>query len=176
MEHDFLNELVDDDGSEHLWHGYPYECFAFGSFVDSLVALVLYGGWGVQAPVTVVRMALVVDFVSEQQSDAESSLRRGWNGTWEFPMGTANTVHRRVRKSAQNARISRHLSLIGTQMTPQDFDHAVVNRLIDLKESKSGRICRRFPNTGSPMSSRFSPLGPSSRKSICSRDGRRATM
>jgi hypothetical protein len=53
MGHDFLNTLVPDDGSEHLWHGYPDECFSFSSFADSVVALILYDGWGIQPTITV---------------------------------------------------------------------------------------------------------------------------
>ena len=132
MRHDFLNVGVSDDGSEHLWHGYPDECFSFTSFVDSLVALILYGGWGVQPPITVVRKALIVDFASKRQSEAEVSIGHGWNGTWEFPMGVVNTVHSRIETNEQNAKIGRHLSLICSATTHEDFFHAVAEKLIDV--------------------------------------------
>ena len=143
MRHDFLNKLVPDDGSEHLWHGYPDECFSFSSFADSLVALILYGGWGIQPPVTVVRKAIVVDFVSHLQSQAEMSLGHGWNGAWEFPMGVSNTVHSRVETNEQNAKIGRHLSLIGTAMTNEDFFRAAGEKLLDVHSCRdtSCKIC-----------------------------------
>jgi hypothetical protein len=143
MGHDFLNTLVPDDGSEHLWHGYPDECFSFSSFADSLVALILYDAWGIQPPITVVRKAIVVDFVSERQAQAEASLGHGWNGAWEFPMGVANTVHSRVETNEQNAEICRQLSVIGTAITNDDFFHAVGEKLLDVHscQDKSCNIC-----------------------------------
>jgi hypothetical protein len=150
MGHDFLNTLVPDDGSEHLWHGYPDECFSFSSFVDSLVALILYDAWGIQPPITVVRKAIVIDFVSERQAQAEASLSHGWNGAWEFPMGVANTVHSRVETNEQNAEIGRHLSLIGTAMTNEDFFRAVGEKLLDVHscQDKSCNICTKRATRG----------------------------
>jgi hypothetical protein len=143
MRHDFLNKVVPDDDSEHLWHGYPDECFSFSSFADSLVALILYGCWAIQPPITVVRKAIIVDFVSERQTQAEFSLGHGWNGAWEFPMGVVNTVHRRVETNEQNAEIGRHLSVIGTAMIQQDFHSAVGEKLIDVHscQDKACIIC-----------------------------------
>jgi hypothetical protein len=150
IKHDFLNKLVPDDDSEHLWHGYPDECFSFSSFVDSLVALILYGGWGIQPPITVVRKAIIVDFVSERQTQAEGSVCHGWNGAWEFPMGVANTVHGRVETNEQNAEIGRHLSVIGSAMTQQDFHHAVGEKLLDIHScpDKSCKICTTRTSRG----------------------------
>jgi len=140
MRHDFLNELP-DDGTEHLWHGYPDECFAFTSFTDSLVAQVLYGGWAIQPPITVVQMALVVDFVSEREAEAEASLAHGWNGTWEYPTGVANTVHSRVEINEQNARIGRHFSLIASAITQEQFHHAVGEKLLDVHTCPDKERC-----------------------------------
>lgn len=131
MRHNFLNIDVPDDGTEHLWHGYPDECFSFTSFVDSIVALILYGGWGIQPPITVVRKAIIVDFASSRQSEAEISIGHGWNGAWEFPMGIVNTVNSREETNEQNAKIGRHVSVIGSAMTHEDFFHDVVERLFD---------------------------------------------
>jgi len=143
MRHDFLNMLVPDDGSEHLWHGYPDECFSFSSFADSLVALILYGCWAIQPPITIVRKAIIVDFVSDRETQADVSLSHGWNGAWEFPMGVANTVHGRVETNEQNAEISRHLCVIGTAMTHEDYFRAVGEKLLDVHScpDKSCQIC-----------------------------------
>jgi hypothetical protein len=143
MRHDVLNVLVPDNGSEHLWHGYPDECFSFSSFADSPVALILYGEWGIQPPITVVRKAIIVDFASDRQAQAEVSLGHGWNGAWEFPMGVANTVHSRLETNEQNAKICRHLSVIGTAMTNEDFFRAVGEKLLDVHSChiKSCKIC-----------------------------------
>ena len=139
--HDFIARFHKNDDGEHLWHGYPDECFAMTSFADSLVAKILYGGWGIQPPITVVRMAIVVDFVSTRQAQAEASLAHGWNGAWEFPMGVVNSVHSRAETKEQNARIARHLTFIGTAMTMQDFDRRVTRRLLDIHSCPDGRHC-----------------------------------
>jgi hypothetical protein len=131
MRHDFLNTRVPDDGSKHLWHGYPDECFSFTSFVDSLVGLLVCGGWFIQPPITIVRKAIVIDFVSEREAQAESSLAHRWSATWEFPMGTTTTKHSRVEVNEQNAKLGRHLTLIGSAMTHEDFFHAVGEKLLD---------------------------------------------
>ena len=144
LRHDFLNKLVPDDGTEHLWHGYPDECLAFSSFADSLVALILYRSWGIQPPITVVRKAIIVDFVSERQAQAETSLGHGWNSAWEFPMGVSNTVHSRVETNEQNAKIGRHLSLIGTAMTNEDFFRAAGEKLLDV-HSCHDPMCKICP-------------------------------
>ena len=142
MPHHYIAAPCSDEGSEHLWHGYPDECFSITSFADSLVALVLYGGpWGTQPPITVVKMALVVDFVSIRQSQAETSLAGGWNGSWEFPMGIANTVHSRTETNEQNARIGRHLTIIGTAMTRDDFHKRVGERLLDAHSCPDRKHC-----------------------------------
>lgn len=47
-------------------------------------------------------------------------------------MGVANTVNSRVEVNEQNARIGRHLSVIGSAMTCDDFNSAVVEKLIDI--------------------------------------------
>jgi hypothetical protein len=131
VKHNFLVKLR-DDGSEHLWHGYPDECFALTSFADSLVAHVLGRGWWIQPPITVVRKAFVIDFASEREAQAEASIQHGWNGTWEFPMGVVNTVYSRAEVNEQNARIERHMTLIATAMTCEDFHKAVGEKLLDV--------------------------------------------
>jgi len=146
--------LVPDDPSDngdHLWHGYPDECFAMTSFTDSLVAQVLYGAWATQPPITAVKMALAIDFVSHRQAEAEASLGRGWNGAWEFPMGIANTVNSRTVINEQNARIGRHLTLIGTAMTGNDFHTRVIDRLLDVHscpDRKHCEICQKRESRG----------------------------
>jgi hypothetical protein len=141
MKHDFLVKGA-DDGTEHLWHGYPDECFAMTSFADSLVGYILRNGWWVQQPVTVVRKAMVVDFVSERQAQAEASLPHGWNGSWEFPMGIVNTVYARTETNEQNARIDRHLTLIATSMTHEDFHKKVGEKLLDVHTCPDKKNCK----------------------------------
>jgi hypothetical protein len=140
MTHDFLVKLK-DDGSEHLWHGYPDECSALTSFADSLVAHVLDRGWWIQPPISVVRKAFVIDFVSEREAQAEASLLHGWNGTWEFPMGVVNTVYSRTEVNEQNARIERQLTLISTAMTIQEFHTAVGEKLLDVHSCPDRKRC-----------------------------------
>lgn len=130
MKHDFWVKLK-DDGSEHLWHGYPDECVALTSFADSLVAQMLGHGWWVEPPITVVRKAFVIDFASDREAQAEASIQHRWNGTWEFPMGVANTVCSRTELNEQNPRIDRHLTPIATAMTCEDFHKAVGEKLLD---------------------------------------------
>jgi hypothetical protein len=137
--HDFLNQLK-DDGSERLWHGYPDECFSFTSFADSLVAHVMYGGWSVQPPVTIVRMALVVDFISAREDEAEASLPHGWGECWEFPMGVTSTRHS-TPVNVQNERNQRHLTLIGTAMTRDDFHRAISEKLLDVQSCPDKLSC-----------------------------------
>jgi hypothetical protein len=139
--HNYVTAIYKDDTAEHLWHGYPDECFAVGSLADSIVAQVLYGGWGTQPPVTTVKMALVIDFCSTRESEAEASLAHGWNGSWEFPMGITNTVHSRIETNAQNALFERHLTLIGTAITCDDFYHSVGERLLDVHSCPDHKHC-----------------------------------
>jgi hypothetical protein len=110
-----------DDGGERRSHGYPDECYALTTFADSLVALAYEGVWIMQAPIVDLRNAIVVDFVSESQAHAESSIAHGWNGPWELPMGAVNTVYGRRETNEQNALIERHMLLLGTAMTIGDF-------------------------------------------------------
>ncbi|HEY1976396.1 MAG TPA: hypothetical protein VGG89_07625 [Candidatus Baltobacteraceae bacterium] len=129
--HAFIASPQPDGGEERLWHGYPDECYAFTSFADSLVALAWGHGWYAQPPMVDLRNAIVVDFASSTEEAAEASITRGWNGAWEFPMGVVNTVASRVEMNAQNARIERNLSLIGTAMRQAEFHENVVNELFD---------------------------------------------
>lgn len=127
----FLAPHMSDAGTEHLWHGYPNECSSFSTFVDSLVALAWGHGWGVQAPYVSLRNAVMVDFASATEQEAAASLARGWNGAWEFPMGTAATVAKRVEINSQNAKLWRQLAIIGTAMSSEEFHARVIEPLLD---------------------------------------------
>jgi hypothetical protein len=127
--HDFLSSQPSDRG-ERFAIGYPDECRDFTLFADSLAALLTDGEWLIQ-PFTQKMQAIVVDFVSEREAEAEASLPHGWNGATEFPMGVVNTVHSRVETNEQNARIGRHLCLLATGFTLRDFHWQVVEKLLD---------------------------------------------
>ena len=176
---DDFSVKLPDDGSEHLWHGYPDECFALMFFADSLVARDSGRGWSIQPPLTVVRKALVIDFVSEREAQAEASIQHGWNGTWEFPMGVANTVYSRTEVNEQNARLERHMTLIVTAMTHEDFHKAVGEKLLDVHscpDKKHCNVCRgRIPRGLAYVSNR-SPPAPKNQRSICFRNGRPAKI
>jgi hypothetical protein len=129
--HDFIAPDMGDGGAEPMWHGYPDECYSYTTFADSLVALAWGYGWYMQPPMVEARNAIIVDFASHTESEANASILGGWNGAWEFPMGTVNSVHDRVETNHQNARISRHLSLIVTGMMQGDFHRSVVEPLLD---------------------------------------------
>jgi hypothetical protein len=131
--HDFVSRMP-DQGDQHVWAGYPDECARFTAFADSLVGLLMDGRW-YSRRFTHKRLAVVVDFFSKSQSQAESSLSHGWNGALEFPMGCINTVRGRAETNEQNALIERHLSLIATGYTMRQFLRSVSERLID------GRTC-----------------------------------
>jgi len=120
-----------DEGGERRSHGYPDECYSLTTFADSLVALAWGYGWIMQPPIVDLRNAIVVDFISDTQSHAESSIAHGWNGSAEHPMGSVNTVYGRTETNEQNARIERHLLLLGTAMTHGDFHRQVIEKLLD---------------------------------------------
>ena len=134
-----------DDGGEHRWHGYPDECYSVTTFADSLVALAYERQWIMQPPIVDLRNAIVVDFISETETHAESSIQHGWNGPWELPMGAVSTVYGRVETNEQNARIERHLLFIGTAMTMGDFQRNVIEGLIDVHtcQDSNCHICER---------------------------------
>jgi len=127
-----------DEGGGHMWHGYPDECYSFTCFTDSLVALAWGYGWYPQPPYVGLRNAMIVDFASRSEEEAEASMSFGWNGAWEFPMGTVATVRNRVDVDAQNVRIERHLALIATGMPIEEFHHDVIEPLLD------PRTCPRY--------------------------------
>jgi hypothetical protein len=143
----FLATSPPDDG-ERRSHGYPDECYALTTFADSLVALAYEAVWVLQPPIVDLRNAIVVDFISETEAHAESSIEHGWNGAWELPMGAVSTVHGRRETNPQNALIERHMLFLGTAMTMGDFHRKVVERLIDVHTCREPgcEICRnRFP-------------------------------
>ncbi len=148
--HDVMIPACSDAGAAHLTHGYPDECHAFTIFADSLAARAWGHGWYAQPPIVSDRNAIVVDFVSRQEQDAEASLEGGWNGAWEFPMGTVNTVAARVETNAQNARIARHLALIGTGMRQAAFHRDVIEPLLDERSCRNAScaICAARPQRG----------------------------
>lgn len=125
-----MAEPAADIGAEQMWHGYPDECYSFTVFADSLVALAGGHGWYHQPPMVGLRNALTVDFCSGTEAEAEASLR-GWNGAWEFPMGTVATTAARVALNAQNDRVTRHIALLGTAMRQEEFHAAVIEPLLD---------------------------------------------
>jgi hypothetical protein len=127
--HDFISHEPAENGAR-ISAGYPDECLDFTAFAGSLAALITDGEWLLQ-PFTQKRLAIVVDFASETQAEAEDSLKRGWNGAWEFPTGCVNTVRSRVETNEQNARIERHLSLIATGDTMREFFWGVTEKLLD---------------------------------------------
>jgi hypothetical protein len=92
--------------------------------------LITDGEWRIQ-PFTQKRLAIVVDFASETQADAEASLKCGWNGAWEFSMGCVNTVRSRIETNEQNARIERHVALIAPGDTMREFFWGVTEKLLD---------------------------------------------
>ena len=144
--HDYVSSAP-DVGGEHFSVGYPEECLDFTSFGGSLGALVTDGEWLLQ-PFTQKDLALIVDFASDTEEEAEQSLARGSNGAWEFPTGNVNTVRSRVETNAQNARIERHLSLITTGQPMREFFWKVVEKLLDEHSCKDPacRVCKdRFP-------------------------------
>jgi hypothetical protein len=138
----FTAPKMRDEGAEHLSHGYPDECYSFTTFADSLVALAWGHGWYAQPPYVGLRNAIIVDFSSATEDEAEASLAHGWNGAWEFPMGSAATVSRRVEVDAQNAKIWRQLSIIGTGVSSDDFHAKVIEPLLDAR-SCSDRTCSK---------------------------------
>ncbi|TAM88244.1 hypothetical protein EPN42_09670 [bacterium] len=145
-EHNFISKAA-DLGGERYSIGYPDECRDFALFADSLAALVTDGTWMIQ-PFTQKQLAIVVDFVSETQSEAEASVPHGWNGAWEFPMGVVNTVHSRTETNEQNARIGRHLCLLATGETMRDFYWNVTEKLLDTHsctDRNCGICTSRFP-------------------------------
>lgn len=139
--HDFLSTEPDVAG-ERISCGYPDECLDFTSFAGSLAALVTTGQW-LNNPFTQKRCAVIVDFFSKTQGEAEASLAHGWNGAAQFPMGCVNTVRSRIETNAQNALIERHLSLIATGDTMRDFFWEVIERLLDAHSCKNPgcRVC-----------------------------------
>ncbi len=144
--HDFIS-IATDVGGERISSGYPDECLDFTSFASSIGALVTDGDWLIQ-PFTQKMLAIVVDFASNTEQDAEASLAKGWNGAWEFPMGSVNTVHSRVETNEQNALIERHLAFIATGGTMRDFFWKVVEKLLDTHSCKDSDciVCQgRFP-------------------------------
>lgn len=148
--HDVVIPTCSDAGKSHLTHGYPDECHAFTTFADSLVALAWGQGWYAQPPIVDARNAIVVDFVSSDEGGAAASLGGGWNGAWEFPMGTVNTVYARLETSAQNARIARQLALIGTGMRQAEFHRDVIEALLDRRTcpDASCSVCAIRPQRG----------------------------
>jgi hypothetical protein len=144
--HDFVS-TAPDAGGEHISAGYPDECLDFTSFASSIAALVTDGEWLLQ-PFTQKMLAIVVDFASHSEEEAEASLAKGWNGAWEFPIGSINTVRSRVETNAQNALIERHLAFIATGETMRDFFWNVGEKLLDTHSCKDPDCiaCRgRFP-------------------------------
>lgn len=124
--------ITPDDGGERRSHGYPDECYSLTTFADSLVALAYESRWVLQPPIVDLRNAIVVDFISETETHAESSIQHGWNGPWELPMGAVSTIYGRAETNEQNARIERQLLFIGTAMTIGDFHRRVIEPLIDV--------------------------------------------
>lgn len=147
-DHAYMASPQNDGGEEHLSHGYPDECYAFTTFADSLVALAWGYEWYVQPPMVDLRNAIVVDFSSNTEDEAEASIARGWNGAWEFPMGVVNTVASRTETNAQNARLDRHLTLIGTAMRQDEFRVAVIDPLLDARTHPGCSTCSQKPNRG----------------------------
>lgn len=144
-DHAFIAMPQSDMGEEHLSHGYPDECYSFTTFADSLVALAWGYGWYVQPPMVDYRNAIIVDFASKTEEEAESSIAGAWNGAWEFPMGVVNTVAARTETNEQNARIERHLTLIGTAMRQEDFRKAVIDKLFDARTHPGCDSCKTRP-------------------------------
>jgi hypothetical protein len=122
---------VPDDGTEHRSHGYPDECYSLTTFADSLVALAYEGVWILQPPIVDLRNAIIVDFISQTESQAEASIQHGWNGAWELPMGGVSTVYGRSETNEQNALIERQMLFLGTAMTMGDFQRQVIEKLVD---------------------------------------------
>ena len=140
----------DDAGEGHFWHGYPDECYSFTTFADSLVALAWGHGWYMQPPIVNLRNAIVVDFASDTEEEAEASIAGGWNGAWEFPMGTATTVAAVSDVNSQNIRIARQMAFIGTAMRQDEFHGAVIEPLLDEHTcpDRPCTICAKRPHRG----------------------------
>ena len=74
IKHDFLSG-ADSEDAEIRWHGYPDEGYSLTTFADSLVAHAYGFGWVMQPPMVDSREALIVDFASATQAEAERSLQ-----------------------------------------------------------------------------------------------------
>ncbi len=172
--HDFIS-IATDVGGRRIPLGYPDECLDFISFAGAIGSLVTHGDWILQ-PFTQKMLAIVVDFASDTEQDAEASLAEGWNGAWEFPMGSMNTVRSYVETNEQNALIERHLAFIATGQTMRDFSWKVMRKLHDTHSCKGPDcvVCQgRFPRdlamtlalladgTGCPTVHLFSKWEPS---------------
>ena len=144
--HAFIASPQSDTTEERIWHGYPDECYSVTTFADSLVALAWGHGWYMQPPMVDYRNAFVVDFASNTEGEAEAAIAHGWNGAWEFPMGVVNTVASRVETNTQNARLERHLTLIGTAMRQAEFQENVIAELLDRRTHPDCDSCRPRPD------------------------------
>jgi hypothetical protein len=134
--YDFLAPEMPDAGTDRIFHGYPDECYAFTAFADSLAALTAHQPWSAMPAITDTRAAIVVDFASTQEAEAEASIARGWYGPWEYPMGAAFTEASRTAVNAQNDCITRHLALIGTATQQREFHNTIVESLLDSRTCK----------------------------------------
>ena len=156
-----FTSLEPDDGGARIAAGYPDECLDFTAFAGSLAALITDGEWLLQ-PFTQKRLAIVVDFASETQAEAEESLKRGWNGAWEFPTGCINTVRSRIEVNEQNARLERHLSIIATGDPMREFFWGVTEKLLDAnscREPNCAKCTIRFARDLAMTLSIFSKTG-----------------
>ena len=129
--HTFIARDRPDTSDTPVFHGYPDECYAYAAFADSLVALSWGEGWRQQPPIVSLRTAIVVDFASETEQDAQASIGESWNGVWELPMGATSTLQACVELDAQNERSTRHLALIATSISHGDFERRVTRELVD---------------------------------------------
>ena len=150
VSHDFLNQDIADDGTPHICRGYPDESFRFTRFIDFLAGVIQGKSWDVHPSRATAGKAIIVDFVSKNQDQAESSVSHGWNGAKKLTVGVINTVHSRTETNEQNARIGRHLAVVATGMTQAAFCDAVVEKLLDAytcAKLSCEICCRRITRT-----------------------------
>jgi hypothetical protein len=146
--HRFTARAQPDVDATPAFHGYPDECYAYAAFAASLVGLAHGDEWRQQPPIASSRCAIVVDFASSSEREAQASIKDSWSGVWELSMGAVSTLQQCEEFDAQNERSTRHLALIATGMSQGDFERRVTKELLDARTcaTKHCEICAGRPD------------------------------
>lgn len=122
-----------DSGAPYICIGYPDECNSFADFARYLTVLAGGERWYCPPTCPPPPSAILLDFLSDTEAEADTSVGTSWCAPDGLHLGTFTTTSTEEDINEQNERKSRHRTMIATALDQNTFQFMVLSRVLDAR-------------------------------------------